>query len=298
MKKRIYFIFLTVLVCSLFFVACDKKNNEPTPTEQPTEEATATPAPTTEPTPKPTQKPTSAPLSEDMKGVPQKDAVVVFEDKFDEDNIEDNYIIKYVDNMLREDAMLVENGKLVMTQGWCALLPDYDYYLGVDHNQYEMTVTYEAQQIVDFAWCSLFVGCRGSLDGNVQIATDNGVFWVAFNGTDKAYVYPGGGGEYPNGSDWSYKYFEISLPEQFVGGTHKITVVDCGDVISYYMNTAEQEYYLIVKVLFEDEELVCYGNDGTEIWRETNMLPEEGSFVLFNHYAKTILEDLVIKGLE
>lgn len=289
MKAKILLVLSVIMICALLFAACDSEKKPPEATEAPTAKPTNTPTPV--PTPTPTPKPTVAPISEEKKGVPQKDAVVLFEDKFDEDNLDDLYFRAQGENMV------VEDGKLTIPTNWSSFMPDVNYNLGIDHSQYEMTLTYESIDGSDFnPWSSLFVGSRCPLDGNPKIATEDGMFWVAFNGSAKAHVYPGGGGTY-NGTAWNLKYFEVELPEDFIGKPHKITVVDCGDVICYYMNTADQEYYLIVKVLFEGDELVCYGNDGSEIWRETNMLPAEGSFHFFNHYGRTIIDDIVIKGL-
>ena len=62
------------------------------------------------------------------------------------------------------------------------------------------------------------------------------------------------------------------------------------------MNTAEEDYYLILKVTFEGEELVIHDHDGNEIWREENMLQEEGSFLFFNHYCASLVDEIVVKG--
>ena len=287
MRSKLFFVFISLLlVCTFIFVGCDSEGPEATP--EPTE--TATKEPTPEPTPTPTPKPTVEPIAEEKKGIPQKDAEVIFEDNFEEDNL-DMYLTA------QPNWLSVEDGKLVMREDWTAFIPDINYELGVEHSQYEMTVTFNsAAETDDNPWSSLFIACRGPLDMSVPIATQDGYFWVAFNRAAKAYVYPGGGGEY-SGAAWNLKYFAIDLPEDF-SEPHKITVVDCGDVICYYMNTAEEEHYLILKATFEEDEIVIFGNDGSEIWREKNMLQDEGSFMFFNHYGKTDIDDIVIKGLK
>lgn len=291
MKNKVLLILCMLLISLLIITGCGEKTDDNKSTKEPTTVPTV--AVTEVPTPSPTPKPTIAPISEDQKGVPQKNAIVLFEDKFDDDDIEDDFFL------LQGDYIAIEDGKLNLLENWVALAPIVDYALGVDHSQYELELIYQVAEIAENnPWISLFVGCRGPIGGNPVIATENGMFWVAFNGSTKAYIYPGGSGNYKDGGAWNTKYFEIDLPEAFVDKAHKITVVDCGDVICYYMNTESEEQYLIVKVLFEGDELICYGNDGTEIWREENLLADEGSFTLFNHYAQTLIEDIVVKGLK
>jgi hypothetical protein len=284
MKRKLYLFLLSLLVvAALVFTACDKEDTGPKETPEPTEVATK--APTPEPTPTPTPKPTVEPIPEDKKGFPQEDAEELFKDTFDEEDF-GNYLT------LQGSYMAVEDGKLIITEHWSAYSPIVDYQLGVEHSQYQMSVTFSASSGTS-PWSSLFVGCRGP-EGNVTIADKIGYFWVAFNKDAKAHVYPGGGGVY-HGEQWNLKYFTIDLPEDFTEN-HTVTVVDCGDIIAYYMNTAEEDYYLILKVTFEGEELVIHDHDGNEIWREENMLQEEGSFLFFNHYCASLVDEIVVKG--
>jgi hypothetical protein len=285
-RKLFAFLLTLLLVMALVFTACDVKDKSPKETPEPTD--TATKAPTPEPTPTPTPKPTVEPISEEKKGVPQEDAEVLFKDTFDEDNLE-QYLLK------QGEFMIVEDGRLLIPENWSAYIPDVTYDLGVDHSQYEMSVKFKAEEGGDSnPWASLFIGCRG--DATTPIATSNGYFWVAFNFTNKAFVYPGGGGQY-EGDAWNLRYFEIELPEDFTED-HTVTVVDCGDVIAYYMNTEEEDYYLILKATFEGDEIVIFGNDGSEIWRETNMIADTGMFMFFNHYCNSSVDEIVIKGLK
>ena len=133
-----------------------------------------------------------------------------------------------------------------------------------------MSVTFSASSGTS-PWSSLFVGCRGP-EGNVTIADKIGYFWVAFNKDAKPMSILEVE-ECIMGSSGILKYFTIDLPEDFTEN-HTVTVVDCGDIIAYYMNTAEEDYYLILKVTFEGEELVIHDHDGNEFGGR-NMLQEE-----------------------
>lgn len=289
MRKRSIIFFLLIIVLIIALVACTNDEKEPTP--EPTVQVTVkiTPEPTATPTPKPTLEP----LSEEKRGIPQADAEVLFHDDFSEDSY-DNYLTSQGTNMTWSEEGYLDLTKL----DWSAFTPDIEYYLGGDYNQYQLEVSfYNTGEKADSPpWESLFIACRGPEGMNPPIATNDGYFWVAFNNKNKVAVYPGGGADsYPGGSTWEHKYFTITVPETFTE-THTVTVVDSGDTICYYMNTADEDYYLILRAEFDEGDLVIYGNNGDEIWREMCVIEEDGAFMFFCHYGRTIVEEISIKG--
>ena len=125
--------------------------------------------------------------------------------------------------------MIVEDG---------ALIPE-NYPLTPDYMTWELTtanmrsVKFKAEEERIQSRASLFIGCRGDATHHCNQQQ----LFGAFNFT-KAFVYQG---ERPKEMPGSWAV-EIELPEDFTED-HTVTVVDCGDVIAYYMNTGEEDYY-------------------------------------------------------
>ncbi len=296
MKKTLVVILLIVSI-TLVFTACKDTGNKPndkvnataTPAATETPVATATPEPTATPVPGPTLKP----LSEEEKGKPQKDAEIIAIEDFDDGTIDyDNFQTKSDENIV------IKDGEMHIETVWAAIAPLYeDYGIGTKHNQYEWSSdVYITHKMGDAPHVAYWVGARVPKEATADYP---GGFWLAFNYSKTVYVYPGGNNfKDQNGNlveSWAAKCFSIKAPEDFTT-KHKVTVVDTGDALYYYMNTATEENYLLLKVEFDGADLICYGNDGTQVFAGENVVNEIPAFSIFSHRSKTHTDNVVLKG--
>lgn len=288
MKKKLTILSLLLVLTLVFATACKKDDPtvDPTATPKATEQSTA--APTTEPQPTEVPGPTMRPISEEEKGKPQKDAEVLIQEDFEDGQISDTeFFIKYPENLD------IADGIMSITRDWSAVSPEYGYGLGSEHNQYEFSTKFRISHLQgDAPHVAYWIGARAP---EVERTADYpGGFWLAFNYSKSICVYPGGD-NFPDVESWALKYFTITAPESF-DTEHTVTVVDTGDAVYYYMNTAEEEYYLLLKAVFDGSDLLVYDHNGTEIWGGENAVNEDPQFSIFSHRSKTHTDIITLKG--
>jgi hypothetical protein len=281
MRKHILLVMVLVLVLTI--VSCNKQDKEPS--------ATQTPQLTQEPTAVPTEGPTAEPKATlkpiTNKGYPQEEAeVLIFED-FDDGEIDENEFVV----VLGENADIID-GEMHITREWTALSPEYDYAIGTLHHQYEFSMEYYSTfGRLSAPHVAYWVGARVPPE---RYAAYPGGFWVAFTHTNIAFVYPGGD-NFEGKEHWAEKCFQINVPEEFMT-KHKITVVDTGDEIYYYMNTTDEEYYLILKAVLDGADLLLYDKDDNMFWAGENALNDEIGFSIFSHRQASHTDNVTLKG--
>lgn len=296
MKKRSLILIFLIAFALIFVTACKKDDigADPTPTTAPTE----TPADTTEgPTPEPTATkepgPTLKPIDEEEKGKPHPEAEELMKLDFSEvDEIDD------IEWELRSpDYINISDGYMNITEVWSAVSPNYGYGLGSDHNQYEFTTTFKISHLQpDAPQASYFVGARVPQE---RTADYPGGVYLAFNYTKSVNVYlPGDNFVDNNGEvikDWNLKYFNMPIPES-LDTEHTVTVVDTGDEICYYMNTADDPQYLLARIVLDGSDLIVYNNAGDAVFTGENAVNEEVNFSVFSHRTKSHTKELILKG--
>lgn len=292
-KKGIILLILITAFILLFVTACKKDETgketpAPTATPAPTEDAN-TPEPTATKEPGPTLKP----ITEEEKGKPHPEAEELM--KLDFSEVEE---IDDIDYELRQPEYInIADGYMNITEVWSAVSPNYGYGLGTDHNQYEWSATFHISHLSpDAPHVAYFVGARVPQE---RTADYPGGVWLAFNYTKSVSVYlPGDNFLDENGEvikSWDSKYFTVTIPEDFTT-EHTVTVVDTGDEICYYMNTAEDPQYLICRMVLDGEDLLIYNKDGETIKTFMNAVNEEINFSVFSHRTKSHTKELVLKG--
>lgn len=285
MKKKLIVLCL-ILVFTLVFASACKKDGEKSadPTATPTQEATATPEPTPTKEPGPTLKPITA----EEKGKPHKDAEVLISEDFEDGEIsETEFFIKY------PEYMDIADGIMSITREWSAVSPEYSYELGTKHNQYEFSTKFKISHLQgDAPHVAYWIGAR--VPTVERTADYPGGFWLAINYSKTINVYPSGD-NFPDAQSWAQKYFSITVPEGF-DTEHTVTVIDTGDALYFYMDTADNENYLILKAEFDGEDLLVYDKDGNQIWAGENGVNEDTQFSIFSHRSKTHTDIITLKG--
>lgn len=293
MKKTII-ICILVLLCVFAISSCDqKKDTKNDPTPQSTD--TATPGPTPVPTESSTPKPTKEPLPSEELGKPSDKSEVIYENDFFEEDLDDTLLVTY-------NVYSFKDGKIILNsedggksfKGWNALTPDIDCFPS-DAYQWEFHIEFETEfpENDTSSWMATIIGARVSNYVSAIANTDDGI-WVAFTENNKVTVFPSASRtkEY-----WPAGAVAVDIPEGF-GEMKKLVVVDTGDSLYYYMNTAEEENVLILRIDIDEDYITVFNASGEEVFKADNFLDMEmgNHFKIFSHFAHTYIDSLAIKA--
>lgn len=289
--KRKLIIFILIAVCIFALAACDKEEGKNDATSSPT----PVPTPTAEPTEAPTPAPTKEPLPEGELGLPSEKSEVIYFTDFSDDDIEGNLLIQ-------NGEFSITNGKFYLCSkdggetwaSWGGLTPDFACYPSEAHQwefHLEFQSTYPAES-GDAPWMATIIGARVCNYLSSIADTDDGI-WVGFTERDSITVYPSGSN---TEKYWPAGAVKVNIPEGF-GDMKKLVLVDTGESIFYYMNTAEEETVLILRIDISEEEIKVFNGEGNEVYKTDNYLDmQEGNhFKIFNHMAATVIGSLAIK---
>lgn len=276
-----------------FLSSCDNGNGDDVDnTKEPV--ITDVPGDTTE-KPKETKEPgpTLKPITEDELGKPHPEAEVLLKLDFEDGEInEDEFRLLY------PEFIEIEDGYMHITEEWSAVIPKYLYGLGEDHNQYEFSTTFYISHLVpDAPHAAYWVGARVPEEG---YGAYPGGIWLAFNYTKDVRVFISGDnfidpetGEVIK--DFARQFFTITAPES-LDEEHTITVVDTEDEIFFYMNTEDDEQYLLIRAVLDGADLIFYDKDGNEVFAGENVVNDQTSFSVFSHRTKSHTDEIILKG--
>jgi hypothetical protein len=289
--KRILLLILIGMV-SLVFISCNKQNTpgttkEPQNTPSETKEVTTTKEP--EETPEPTE---SLPkLDESQLGKPQEDAIVVFEDNFEDGQYSPEAIVRYQKYYgIIDDRLYLSY--IGTTDEWFDAAQTYapGVYCDFDEtiSQYEYHITFQTSypDSRQEVWMGCIVGIRVYEPGGEDYKPsdlDSGLY-LSVTESNELVLYHGVPAHWPKGA------CKINVPVSFKE-THKLTIVDANGLVYYY---ADDELFMHVDMV--GDELIVYDGEGNEIYKAANNLKDQtGVLKLFNHFAKTIVDEVVIK---
>jgi len=269
-----------------------ESNDEPTPTPVPTQSVTE--APTQGPTPTPS--PTKEPLSEEKLGKPTDKTEIIYENDFSDDDFEGDILVQ-------QGNYSVKDGKLYLNSldggetwgGWIGLTPDIACYPSEAY-QWEFRIEFQSvypHETGDAPWMATIIGARVCNYTTSIADTDYGI-WVGFTERNKVTVYPSGSktrGFWPAGA------VSVDIPEGF-GEMKRLVIVDTGESLFYYMNTAEEENVLILRIDITTEKIKVLDASGKEVYNTDNYLDmEEGHhFKIFSHITGTIIDSMAIRA--
>lgn len=206
-------------------------------------------------------------------------------------------MLKIYDVPAEDVAKVSENSTVLFEQekkeGTLAL--GTKYTPGKDYSQYELHLSLTSTSEIPgstLASEATYIGVR--LPDKRKNARDPGGIFVAFNGTKQASLYFGRGGDR---YVWSNSPAIIELPEDF-STAHKISVVDTGDVIKYYMYLSSGEEYLICSICLSEiyDQAVVRNHDGKIVYSGSAVVDADGYFGVWSFKANTAMTDIAIKA--
>lgn len=141
---------------------------------------------------------------------------------------------------------------------------------------------------------SLYIGAR--LPSNGLSPTQYGGIWVAVHNENKAYLYTGIGCSYDSGLLWMEPLATLPLSESF-SSLHKVTVVDSGNVIKYFMTTSSGAEYLIcsINVNVEYGMISVWDHNGKFVYSGFVTINDSGYFGTWEYYVDTVETNISIK---
>lgn len=248
-----------------------------------------------EPTEEPTPKPTKEPLPEGERGKPSEKSEVAYENDFIEEDLDGTLLVT-------TNIYSFKDGKLILNSedggrtwdGWNSLTPDIDCNT-FDTHQWEFHIEFESRfpEDVTSPWIATIIGARVSDYVSSIANTDDGI-WVAFTENNQITVFPSGARtkEY-----WPDGAVTVDIPEGF-GEMRKLVIVDTGDSLYYYMNTAEEENVLILKIDINESEIKVFDANGEELCKAENFLDMDlgNHFKVFSHFAYTFIDSIAVKA--
>ncbi len=195
-----------------------------------------------------------------------------------------------------DSAVIAENSTVLFEQptreGTFTINQKYKH--GGEYKQYEfhLTLTSTGENGSTAETDATYVGVR--LPDKRKTARDPGGIYLAFNGTTKASLFFGRGGDRYS---WNYRPSFITIPEDF-STAHKIVVVDTEDVIKYYMYKADGSEYLLCSINVSDEydQAVVKDHNGNTVYSGSAIISDEGYFGIWSNNANTSMTDLAIKA--
>lgn len=195
-----------------------------------------------------------------------------------------------------DEGAVAENSTVIFEQdkkeGTLAL--GNHYTPGKEYDQYELhlNLTSTSENNTTILSEATYIGVR--LPDKRKNARDPGGIFLSFNGTNKAGLFFGRGGDR---YVWTNSPAVLTLPEDF-STEHKISVVDTGDVIKFYMYTSSGEQYLIcsLNVCEEYNQAVAHDHDGNIVYSGSAVLNEDGYFGVWSYKANTAMTDISIKA--
>lgn len=302
MRIRRIMLLILVAMISFVFISCNKENTPNAtkePQKTPVETSDATPTKESEETPDPaTPEPTESlpKLDQSQLGKPQKDAIVVFEDYFEDGQYNPEVIMRYqkyygiIDDRLYLSYIGVSDEWFNAAQSYSpAVYSEFDDKI----SQYEYHITFQTSypDSNKDPWMGCIVGIRvyePSGDDYKPSDADSGLYLSVTENTELV-LYHGVPGHWPKGA------CKINIPVSFKE-THKLTIVDAKGLIYYYVDTEAGENTLFMRVDMTGDNLIVYDAEGNEVYKAANNLKDQtGVLKLFNHFAKTIVDEVVIK---
>ncbi len=281
MRKR-KFLLVLIAIILISVSSCKKENGNPA--------STATPETVTTPTKEP--GPTPKPITEDEKGKPHPQAEVLLKEDFEDGEINPDEFMTLYDEYIK-----ISDGYMNITEVWSAVLPQYAYSLATLHNQYEFSATFSISHLQpDAPHIAYWVGARVPQEG---YGAYPGGIWLAFNYTNQVRVYLSGDNFIDDKNElikeWDKMFFTITAPESFKE-EHTVTVIDTGDEILYYMNTKDEENYLLIRAVLDGSDLIIYDKNGKNIFNGENAINDLVNFSIFSHRTKSHTDEIVLKA--
>ena len=232
-------------------------------------------------------EPEEEPEEEESTGVPadaNKVYTLLYEEAFKGGKIEAPGTQQQGELAKVEPGMLNMN---MVSGGWSSFYPRKNWnYLR--YTEFKCTIEASSTREVPAGYSALFVGARAT---NYEgIPTDKGTFWVAFNDTDKAYIFAGDHIQ-PDGT-WTGYNCEVPLK---AGITEKsmIQVVDTMNEITYYLDGE-----IVCRVVINNDDLKIYDVTGSLVATAENTLKSKVAFKTFSHLASSKLYSMKIEGVE
>lgn len=146
----------------------------------------------------------------------------------------------------------------------------------------------------DFEHNGTHVGVR--LPSPTHTPADSGGIWLCFSDSAFATLFTGvGHGPNLNGTLWSELMSRIQLPVTF-SEMRRITVVDSGDVIKYYMYPGDGSRFQICSIRVDTvyDQICIRDSAGKMIFAGLTSLGNTGYFSIWSHHANTAVHDTYI----
>lgn len=290
---------IVILICVLSIIllaSCNKVDNKESPTATP--ENTITTRPTVEVTPGPTGEPTPSkePLPENELGLPSEKAEIVYENNFDDEDV----LLYFQKNLYSIDNGILylgsdDNGET--WKDWDCISPLFEANTSEAY-QWEFHMkfkAYYARETSMTPWHTTLVGARIANFAGSIASGDDGI-WVGFSKKNTAVVYPSGSHKDSEGY-WPAGAVTIDIPEGFEESKNLI-VVDTGDSLFYYIDTANESNVLILRIDITEDEILVYDSEGNQKHKSPNYLDMEYGyyFKVFNHNAGLEVDRLILKA--
>lgn len=287
--KNVITVVLSLLLVFLL-VACGGKENLPNETESPK-------PPSPEPTiADKTQEPKATDIIEATKE-PESGERVIFEDYFTGGELSDEAIIRYQKyyGIVDENLYLSYIGE---SSEWFDAAQSYapDVYCGFldGVNEYEYSIklqtSYSDNHQADWIGCIIGVRVYEPAGEDYRPSDADSGLYVSILEDNHIVLYHGISTQWPKGA------CKVDLPEGFKD-PHTLTIVDKKGLISYYMDSNDKERVLFMSVdMTGDNLIVKDANNDTVYSAENNLKDQVGYLKLFNHFAKTIVEEITIKS--
>lgn len=196
-----------------------------------------------------------------------------------------------------ENTAVIAEGSTVLSEqasanGTFSIKKQYTH--GGEYDQFEFHLTLKATgkggstSETDAA----FVGVR--LPERRSTARQEGGIYVAFNGTNKACLFFGRGGDRYS---WNYRPAFITLPED-LSTSHKLVIVDTEDVIKFYMYKANGDEYLLCSIRVSDQydQAVVKDHNGKTVYSGSAVISDGGYFGVWANNADMTATDISIKA--
>ena len=181
--------------------------------------------------------------------------------------------------------------------GWGDNESDYEYETGWSYDQFElhMDLTIPFTPDDEMPWLATFVGAR--LPTSDQKPTYDGGVWLAFQHGSKAHLYAGINIKTNNWNQVPLATFDLPEP---MNEKHKITVVDDGDMVKYFMTTTSGELHLIctIKLDTDLDWMAVFDNSNKMAFVGKALVEDYGYFRVWTHNTQTVADNIVVYGYD
>ena len=281
-KKLTFMLMLCLAICFFGLTSCDNTSESGQASENLSDSQT-------EPL---------EPFYEEGPGRPDPSSEIVYEERFRGNRLSDDTVMG---NIYSESDYAIENGLLTFaTDTAHSLAIDIPLTAGGEYRQIEYYIDFSAcfgsslPNDTGATWMACFVGVRlDTVDANPF--NEDGGYWLAVLQGRHILVYPSG---MAANETWPAGEFEAMLgPGESFFVINQLLIVDTGDELYFYFVPKKSgELSLFLRVEIAGEEIKSYDKDGALLNVSDNYLGKGGYLKLFNHFAETYVEKIVIKG--